>query len=257
MGVCTNCKHYILHSCPVGSRFRSTCMYETKDNSAYLDNTEKTEDNKVVNSLEIKHKKWDAICDDYEAGYTVDECASKYKMHRSNILRILHKCNVPIRNSRSNATKMEDVITEELKEAVINDLKLGMGASEIATKYNITNYKVKKIKSEAGLVKTYKPKTKVKVEKKVQEKASVEEPVVSVAPPSTVVTFFLKGEGTKPFKSCYPSEREGLLVWAIDISTIEELMALSDEGNGTLVIDGHNLDILPMHALTGTGGDAA
>lgn len=125
-------------------------------------------------------------------------------------------------------------IDNTLEKNIVESIRNGFSYEQLTKKYGITKYRATEIKRKHGLLRKDKPKKKTVKAKPVEQKTKD-------------ATFIFKAEGKKPHKACYPSEKDGCLVWAIDIHSVDELLEVADSfKNKALVIRKRELDVIDI-----------
>lgn len=234
MGVCRDCNFYTNGICPSGTPWRDRCILDGEDNK---DNKEETKT--MANDTAVLIRKKDqAIYNDYKAGMTTKELAAKYNVHTATIRRSLNLQGVDL--------KADKELDRELEKKIVKDAKdNGLSYQEITNKYGITKYRIKELKKKYGLLKSQKQKIE-----KVDEKKLVEEPkkesMGDLVTSNSGTTFIFRAGGKKPYKNCYPVEKDEYLAWGVTIHSIDELLELVDSlpDGGSLEIHKRELDIV-------------
>lgn len=131
--------------------------------------------------------------------------------------------------------KTDKQLDINVEKKIVEAVRNGFSYEQITKKYGLTKYRITEIKRKYGLL-----KNNGKKEKKVKK----EGPIVEN---KQCATFIFKSEGKKPHKACYPSEKDGLLVWAIDINSVEDLLDIAESiKDKALVIHKRELDIVDL-----------
>lgn len=202
----------------------------------------------------VRNKK---MFEEYKAGATATELAERYGLSRSFVHKILGRQGKP--RERIRASKI-DVDT---KTAILLSLSEGETLASLSRDYGISEYVIRKIRDNAAAENKKVADMEKAYDKKVadMEKAHAEYveaalnkeesiDIIDVDPEPVEepkkLTFFVAGDLLKPFKNCYATEYEKRLIWAVDICSIEDLSTLINEADGSLVIDGEFMDIIPV-----------
>ena len=230
MGVCRYCNYYVMGICPSGNPWRVRCVFNTDDEE---------ETKTMANDTAVLVRKKDqAIYNDYKAGMSTKELATKYNVHTATIRRSLNLQGVDL--------KADKEMDRELEKKIIKDAKdNGLSYQEIANKYGITKYRVKELKRKYGLLESQKSKIEKVVEKKPVEEPK-EESMSDLVTSSPGTTFIFRAGGKKPYKNCYPVEKDEYLAWGLTIHSIDDLLELVDSlpDGGSLEIHKRELDIV-------------
>lgn len=131
--------------------------------------------------------------------------------------------------------KTDKQLDINVEKKIVEAVRNGFSYEQITKKYGLTKYRITEIKRKYGLL-----KNNGKKEKKVKK----ERPIVEN---KQGATFIFKSDGKKPHKACYPYEKDGFLVWAIDVTSIEDLLDVADSfKDKALVIYKRELDIVDL-----------
>ena len=244
---CGLCEQFKSGVCPIGTPWRQmeSCMFKIE-----------TPVIREVKDLDknVRNKK---MFEEYKAGAKVEDLAERYGLSKSFVHKILCRQGKP--RERIWASKI-DVDT---KTAILLSLSEGETLASLSRDYGISEYVIRKIRDEASaekknisdLEKAYDKKISdlEKVHDEYVEEFSKEEfskeesiDIIDIEPEPEKLTFLIAGDLLKPFKRCYATEYEKRLIWAVDISSLEDLSTLIDEADGSLVIDGNFMDIIPV-----------
>ena len=143
------------------------------------------------------------------------------------------RCILDDDNEEIIMTKTDKQLDINVEKKIVEAVRNGFSYEQITKKYGLTKYRITEIKRKYGLLKSNGKKAK---------KEKKEEPIVES---KQGVTFIFKADGKKPHKRCYPSEKDGLLVWAIDITSVEDFLDIADSfKNSALVIHKRELDTI-------------
>lgn len=251
---CGLCEQFKSGVCPIGTPWRrmESCIFkvdapEIKDVEEILKNMDKnTRDKKIF--------------EEYKAGVSIEDLHERYGLAISTLHKILRSQGRPRRK------RMEfSEIDVDTKTAILLSLDDGDSITLLSKEYDISPHLIRKIREEDAAEDV----GPVKVERIVYEK---EDPIVidtvdtgyglgdnvtvndediididiTVSEPEKKLTFLIAGDLLKPFENCYATEYEKRLIWAIDIYSLEDLSALIDKADGSLVIDGQFMDIIPV-----------
>lgn len=225
---CGLCEQFKSGVCPIGTPWRQmeSCIFKVE-----------TPVVREVKDLDknVRNKK---MFEEYKAGANVDDLAERYGLSKSFVRKILLRHGKP--RERIRASKI-DVDT---KTAILLSLSEGETLASLSRDYGISEYVLRKIRDEAALEKAHDEY----VEEASKEEESID--IIDIDPKPIEepkkLTFLIAGDLLKPFKNCYATEYEKRLIWAIDISSLEDLSTLIDEADGSLVIDGNFMDIIPV-----------
>ena len=240
---CGLCEQFKSGVCPIGTPWRQmeSCMFKIE-----------TPVIREVKDLDkdVRNKK---MFEEYKAGAKVDDLAERYGLSKSFVRKILMRHGKP--RERIRAAKV-DVDT---KTAILLSLSEGETLASLSRDYGISEYVIRKIRDDASAEKK-KISDLEKAYNEYVEEATKEEPVdiIDIDPEPVVepekLTFLIAGDLLKPFKRCYATEYEKRLIWAVDIFSLEDLSTLIDEADGSLVIDGNFMDIIPVSIKDKNGG---
>lgn len=233
---CGLCEQFKSGVCPIGTPWRQmeSCMFKME-----------TQVIREVKDLDknVRNKK---MFEEYKAGAKVDDLAERYGLSKSFVHKILSRQGKP--RERIWASKI-DVDT---KTAILLSLSEGETLASLSRDYGISEYVIRKIRDEAAMdfkddivdhVATVGQEEPIKVDLDPIDIIDIDpEPVKE----PEKLTFLIAGDLLKPFKRCYATEYEKRLIWAVDISSLEDLSTLIDEADGSLVIDGNFMDIIPV-----------
>ena len=233
---CGLCEQFKSGVCPIGTPWRQmeSCIFKI--------------DTPVIREVKdldknVRNKK---MFEEHKAGATVGELAERYGLSKSFVHKILTRQGKP--RERIRASKI-DVDT---KTAILLSLSEGETLASLSRDYGISEYVIRKIRDEAvaenkkvsDMEKAYYED----VEAALNREASID--IIDVDPEPVEepkkLTFYVAGDLLKPFKNCYATEYEKRLIWAVDICSIEDLSTLINEADGSLVIDGEFMDIIPV-----------
>ena len=143
-----------------------------------------------------------------------------------------NKEEITVAKSRKVVYKTDNLIDPNMEKKIVEAVRNGFSYEQITKQYGVTKYRVTEIKRKHGLLKEGTKKESVKKEQ-VRSKQNA--------------TFIFKSDGKKPHKACYPYEKDGFLVWAIDITSIEDLLDVADSfKDKALVIHKRELDIVDL-----------
>lgn len=233
---CGLCEQFKSGVCPIGTPWRQmeSCIFKME-----------TPVIREVKDLDknVRNKK---MFEEYKAGAKVDDLAERYGLSKPSIQKILRKQGRPARK-RGSVSKI-DIDT---KTAILLSLAEGEPMTLLSKEYGISVHLIKKIKEDAAAEKK-KISDLEKAHDEYVEEANKEESIdiIDIDPEPVVepekLTFLIAGDLLKPFKRCYPTEYEKRLIWAVDIFSLEDLSTLIDEADGSLVIDGNFMDIIPV-----------
>lgn len=225
---CGLCEQFKSGVCPIGTPWRQleSCIFKIE-----------TPVIREVKDLDknVRNKK---MFEEYKAGAKVDDLAERYGLSRSFVRKILLRQGKP--KERIRASKID----ADTKTAILLSLSEGETLASLSRDYGISEYVIRKIRDDAAAEK--------KEHDDCVETVNKEEPIdiidIDLEPieEPEKLTFFIAGDLLKPFKNCYATEYEKRLIWAVDIFSLEDLSALIDEADGSLVIDGNFIDIIPV-----------
>ena len=240
---CINCEQYRSGVCPIGNPYRQmdNCIFKSEIKVVKEEGKKEMAITFDKKPDVLVRRKDQAMLADFTKGMTTSEIATKYKVHSATVRRALRNQGVDLKEAKE--------LSKDIELKIVNELKAGAKVDDLVERYGLTRYKIKKVKGKYGLIKERPVKedaASVKVEK-------VEE--VEVVPVK-VLTFFIEGDLLKPFEKAYPAEYDKRLSWAIDISSLDDLETLIAEADGSLVIDGKFIDIVPVKLGNRTGGAA-
>ena len=232
MGICNSCNYGVNHICPEQNVYRTVCSFKDPNRET------KAKTKKEDDHMKIIRKKDVAICDDYKAGMTINELASKYNLHRSTIPRILKKCDVPLRNSRAYVkhTAAGDIEAETI-DAVFKEFERQTIAKDISKKYGLTLYRIAQLKKQWR-----EQLDNPVVEKEVVEQKT-EESVIDVVENKAESRHYIYYSGkTKPSARFAPAEFNDELIWAANIKSLDDIFAVAAEaGVSTYEVKNGNL----------------
>ena len=242
---CGLCEQFKSGVCPIGTPWRQmeSCIFKI--------------DTPVIREVKdldknVHNKK---MFEEHKAGATITELAERYGLSRSFVKKIIGRQGKP--RERIRASKI-DVDT---KTAILLSLSEGETLASLSRDYGISEYVIRKIRDEADKEAKNEEEAKKEILDYV-ETAGQEEPI-SISLPEIEkqdsisielkpeeepkkLTFYVAGDLLKPFKNYYATEYEKRLIWAVDICSIEDLSTLINEADGSLVIDGEFMDIIPV-----------
>ena len=269
MGICNSCNYGKNHICPEQNVYRTVCSFKdpnrkTKKEIKMMDLKKDTEtivkkdtetiakkdevQNEPMENMKILRRKDVAICDDYKAGMTIAEIATKYNLHRSTIPRILKKCDVPLRNSKPYVAHTNaDKISQETIEAVFKEFERQTIAKDISKKYGLTLYRIGQLKKQWR-----KQLDNPVVENKVVDHKE-EEVIVVENKPEPRHYIYYSGK-SKPSAMFAPAELNEELIWAAKIKSLDDIFAVADEaGISTYEVKDGNLFASGQIVLTSGG----
>lgn len=232
---CGLCEQFKSGVCPIGTPWRQmeSCIFKME-----------TPVIREVKDLDknVRNKK---MFEEYKAGAKVDDLAERYGLSKSFVRKILLRQGKP--RERIRASKID----ADTKTAILLSLSEGETLASLSRDYGISEYVLRKIRDDAA---AEKKKIVDFIETTGQEEPieiNIDQPDIIDIDPEPVVepeklTFLIAGDLLKPFKRCYATEYEKRLIWAVDIFSLEDLSTLIDEADGSLVIDGNFMDIIPV-----------
>lgn len=236
MGICNSCNYGKNHICPEQNVYRTVCSFKDPNRKTKKETKtmEAKNENMIVKDVPMISKKDLRICEEYKAGATVEELATRYGLHRTTIPRILKRNDVPLRNPRAGVKHVSaGSISEETIEAVFKEFDKGTFAKDISKRFGLTLYRISQLKKE-----WYKKKEAVEPVEVVEQKT--EEPVMENKPEPRHYIYY-SGK-TKPSARFAPAELNEELVWAAKIKSLDDIFAVAAEaGFSTYVVKDGNL----------------
>ena len=233
---CGLCEQFKSGVCPIGTPWRQmeSCMFKIE-----------TPVIREVKDLDknVRNKK---MFEEYKAGATCSDLAERYGLSNSFVHKILRRQGKPLERIRASK------IDVDTKTAILLSLSEGETLASLSRDYGISEYVLRKIRDEAAMdlkddiidhVATVDQEESIKVDVDPIDIIDIDpEPIEEPGK----LTFLIAGDLLKPFEKCYATEYEKRLIWAIDIFSLEDLSTLIDEADGSLVIDGNFMDIIPV-----------
>lgn len=236
MGICNSCNYGKNHICPEQNVYRTVCSFKDPNRKTKTKKENEVPDVSMEN-MKIIRRKDVAICDDYKAGMTIEELATKYNLHRTTIPRILKRCDVPLRNPKPHVPcTSADKISQETVEAVFKEFSRGTIATDIHNKYGLTRYRIGQLKKQ-WREQLDNPVIETEAEAAEQK---TEEPVVETKPEPKHYIYY-SGK-TKPSAMFAPAEFNDELIWAARIESLDDIFAVAAEaGISTYEVKDGNL----------------
>lgn len=235
MGICNSCNYGKNHICPEQNVYRTVCSF--KDPNRKTKKETKTMEAKDEN-MNIVRKKDLAICEEYKAGATVEELATRYGLHRTTIPRILKRNDVPLRNPRAGIKHVyAGSISDETIEAVTKEFEKGTIAKDISKRFGLTLYRIGQLKKEWN-----KKKDAVEPVEVVEQKEEVVEEVAAAETKSKTKHYIYYSGKTKPSARFAPAELNEELIWSAEIKSLDDIFAVAAEaGVSTYEVKDGNL----------------
>lgn len=274
MGICNSCNYGKNHICPEQNVYRTVCSFKDPNRKTKKETKtmEVKDEDMMVKDVPIISKKDLRICEEYKAGATVEELATRYGLHRTTIPRILKRNNVPMRNPRAGVKHVSaGSITTETIDAVFKEFERQTFAKDISKKYGLTLYRIAQLKKQwrehldDPVVEKEETMIRIKPEDiavsgkeyelsqhkntdPVYEKAPVME---NKAEPRHYIYYSGK---TKPSARFAPAELNDELVWAAKIKSLDDIFAVAAEaGVSTYEVKDGNLFASGQIVLTNDG----
>ena len=259
MGICNSCNYGKNHICPEQNVYRTVCSFKDpnrktkkKDTETIVKKDEVKNENMMVKDIPMISKKDLRICEEYKAGATVEELATRYGLHRTTIPRILKRNDVPMRDPRAGIKHVSaGSISEEAIEAVFKEFDKGTFAKDISKRFGLTLYRIGQLKKE-----WYKNKDAVEVRNETMISIKPEEHElsqhdntnlvyedVSVAEIKAEPKHYIYYSGkTKPAEMFAPAELNDELIWAAKIKSLDDIFTVAAEaGVSTYEVKDGNL----------------
>ena len=250
MGICNSCNYGKNHICPEQNVYRTVCSFKDPNRKTKKETKtmEVKDENMMVKDVPIISKKDLRICEEYKAGATVEELATRYGLHRTTIPRILKRNNVPMRNPRAYIKHVPaGSISEETIEAVMKEFDKGTIAKDISKRFGLTLYRIGQLKKE-----WYKKKDAAEQTETTVAEPKTEEPVMETKPESKHYIYY-SGK-TKPSARFAPAELNEELIWSTEIKNLDDIFAVAAEASvSTYEVKDGNLFASGQIMLTSDG----